>query len=315
MQNSTYSHPSELTLSFGEMKEMKYLYSALVLVCFLMIVLCNGAVIAVIVLHQTLHEPMYIFICVLCINGLYGSIAFYPSLFINLLYKTQTISYIGCITQVFCIHTYLGCEMTILAVMGFDRYLCICNPLRYNNIMTLSTVFKLIAGAWLYTIILITLHVILTIRLPLCDSTIQKFYCDNWSVVRLSCIDTTVNNIFGLFVTVAILVVVPLLIFLSYIQILRVCVQSSKDFRSKALQTCTPHLIALGNLVADTLFEILLPRFPPKQLPYEVKVITSVQAFIMAPLLNPLIYGLKIREIRIKSIQLFLKNRMTAQKS
>ncbi|KAM4796212.1 olfactory receptor 10J4-like [Rhinophrynus dorsalis] len=315
MQNSTNSHPLVLTLGFGEMTEIKFLYSAIVLICFTMIVLTNGAVITVIVLHRSLHEPMYIFICALCINGLYGSIGFFPILFVNLLCKTQTISYIGCITQVFCIHTYIGGEMALLSVMGIDRYVCICNPLRYNNIMPLSTVFKLIAGAWLYTVMLITILIILTITIPLCDSNIQKIYCDNWSVVKLSCVDTTVNNIYGLLITATFLGVMPVVILLSYIQILRVCSRSSKDFRAKALQTCTPHLIALINLVADALFEVFLHRFPPKQLPYELKITMSVQAFVVAPLLNPLIYGLKMKEIRIKSFQVFCTNRITAQKT
>ncbi|KAM4796210.1 olfactory receptor 52D1-like [Rhinophrynus dorsalis] len=305
MQNVTYLHPSVLTLGFGEMSEIKYLYSAFVLVGFVMIVLSNSAVIIVVVSHQALHEPMYIFICVLCINGLYGSISFFPSLFVNLLCKTQTISYVGCLTQLFCIHTYSGCEMSILAIMAFDRYLCICNPLRYHNIMSFSTVFKLIVSAWFYIIVPFTVQFILTILLPLCGSAIEKIYCDNFSVVKLSCVDTSVNNIYGLFITVGVLAVMPVLIMFSYIEILRVCAKSSKDYRTKALQTCTPHLIIMVNYVADLLFEVLLHRFSPRNLPYEIKIIMSVQGLIVTPLLNPLMYGLKMREIRVKIAQLY----------
>ncbi|XP_075051525.1 olfactory receptor 52D1-like [Mixophyes fleayi] len=304
MSNSTYIHPSLLTLKFGEMAEIRYFYSVITLVGFMVIILSNCAVISTVVIHKSLHEPMYIFIAVLCLNGLYGSCAFFPSLFVSLISKIQTISYIGCVTQVFCIHTYMGCELTILAVMAYDRYLCICNPLRYSNIMTLMMVVKLIIAAWLYSIILFSVHFTLTIRLPLCDSVILKIYCDNWSVVRLSCIDTTVNNIFGLFITAAVIVLLPVLILFSYIEILKVCAQSSKDFRTKALATCSPHLVTIANFVINVLFEILSHRFTPTNIPYELRTVMSVQYIVVPPLLNPLIYGHKTREIREKLAQL-----------
>ncbi|XP_031753254.1 olfactory receptor 52L1 isoform X2 [Xenopus tropicalis] len=305
MENSSYSQPSMLTLGFGQLREIKYFYSTLVLLCFMIIVVSNSAVISAIAMHRSLQEPMFIFIAFLCINGLYGSVIFFPFLFVNLLSKTQVISYVGCIIQVFSIHTYISCEVTILAVMALDRYVCICNPLRYSSIMSLATVFKLIGAAWLYVIALIAILVLLTIRLPLCGSVIQKIYCDNISVVKLSCTDTTANNVFGLLITAAIIGLMPILTLMSYAQILRVCMKASKAFRAKALQTCTPHLVTLTYFVADVLFEILLPRFPSTTLPYELRVLMSVQAFVIAPILHPLIYGWKLREIRLRVLQMF----------
>ncbi|KAG8432037.1 hypothetical protein GDO86_019943 [Hymenochirus boettgeri] len=289
-----------MTLGFGEMTSIKYLYCALVIVWYVMIILCNSAVITVVTLHKTLQKPMYIFISTLCLNGLYGSFAFYPSLFINLIQDVQTISYVGCIVQNFALNSYVGCEMTILAVMGFDRYVSICNPLRYNTIMSITTVYKLIAATWLYVFILATIHITLTIRLPLCDSVILKIYCDNWSVVRLSCVDTTLNNAIGLVLMIATFVITPLMVFISYVEILRVCVRSSKDFRSKALQTCAPHLISITNFFVDALFEATLYRLTPTNLPYAYQVFTSVNFLVVPPLLNPLIYSFKVQEIRTK---------------
>ncbi|KAM8976920.1 olfactory receptor 52D1-like [Pelodytes ibericus] len=305
MQNSTYSHPSMLTLTFGELTSVKYVYILLTFIIYMLIILCNCAVISVVVLYKPLHEPMYIFISVLCINGLYGSSTFYPSVIVNLFYTTQTISYYGCITQVFCVHTYAGCEMTLLTVMAFDRYVCICNPLRYNTIISITTVFKLIVGAWSYTIVLVSIHLVLTVRLPLCDTVILKTYCDNWSVVRLSCVDVTVNNVFGLFIATTFVAVMPVLILFSYILILRACARMSKDFRAKALQTCTPHLITIVNYTANLFFELLIYRFFPMNFPYALRTVMSVQVLVGPPLLNPLIYGMKIKEIRIRILQLF----------
>ncbi|XP_072282766.1 olfactory receptor 52E4-like [Pyxicephalus adspersus] len=304
MVNSTQSSPSLFTLEFGELNELKYLYCAITLLGFLIILFSNGVIIFTVILHPALHEPMYIFLSALCINGLYGSLGFFPKFFVNLLQQVPTITYIGCLTQIFCVHTYSGCEITLLGVMAYDRYVYICNPLRYNNIMPLSTVFKLIAIVWIVNVIVFTIHFSLTIRLPLCGSVIQKVYCDNFSVVNLSCVDTTINNVFGLFLTLSLLTTMPLLIIFSYIQIIRVCGKSSKDFRAKAFQTCTPHIVTMLNYIADILFEVLLHRFKPKYLPYELRIVMSVQGFVVPPLLNPLIYGLKLKEIRLKIFQL-----------
>ncbi|KAG8541551.1 hypothetical protein GDO81_028728 [Engystomops pustulosus] len=305
MENITFT-PSVLMLNFGELTSLKYLYCILVLIGYILIVILNGMVIITVAQHKSLQEPMYIFISVLCINALYGSSAFYPSLLVNLLRNIQSISYPACLIQIFCIHSYGVCEISILACMAYDRYVSICNPLRYNKIMNSSTVFKLVLVSWLYPIIIIGGVVGLTARLPLCDNNILKFYCDNWSVVRLSCVDTTINNIYGLGITAVGLGLIPLMIFYSYIKILRACIKSSVEVKEKALQTCTPHLITLTNFLIDTLFEILIHRFAPAKLPYELRVIMSLQFLVVPPILNPLIYGLKMKEIKKKVKELML---------
>ncbi|KAM3936249.1 olfactory receptor 52D1-like [Leptodactylus fuscus] len=307
MENKTFFHPPYLTLNFADISSGRYIYCSLAVLTYILIIVLNVAVISTIALHKNLHEPMYMFISALCINGLYGSTAFYPGLFYNLLQDHQTISYVGCLVQIFCIHTYGSFEMTILLIMAYDRYVSICNPLRYNTIMTLSTVFKLIAGAWAYPNIVFGVHIILTVRLPLCQIEILKIYCDNWSVVRLSCIDTTVNNIFGLFVATLLLGVPFFPIVYSYSRIFRICVKSSKAVREKALQTCSPHIITLLNFMVDSYFEILLYRFVPSKLPYELRVITSLQFLVIPPLLNPFIYGMKMKEIKARLLEPFQK--------
>ncbi|XP_018431026.1 PREDICTED: olfactory receptor 51L1-like [Nanorana parkeri] len=244
MQNSTHSPPLVLHLTFGTISDINYVYGVISLVGFLMIILSNFTVVSTVYLNQSLHQPMYVFISALCTNGLYGSTSLFPSLIVNLFHKTQIISYAACIMQIFCIYSYVSCEMSILTAMAYDRYVCICNPLRYATIMTLTKAFKIIIGVLLYSFIIILVHIILTMRLPLCDNVILKIYCDNWSSVRLSCIDTTLNNVYGLFFTVTMLGVMPLLVALSYVQILKVCTKS-KNNQSKAMQACSLHLLTL----------------------------------------------------------------------
>ncbi|XP_068121905.1 olfactory receptor 52L1-like [Hyperolius riggenbachi] len=307
MNNGTFSQPSTLSLNFGVVTSMRYFYCVIVFFGYTLNLTLNLAVIATIIRHESLHQSMYVFIAALCFNGVYGSSCFYPSLFIHLLQETHSISYIACLTQVFCIHTYVSYEMSILAAMAYDRYVCICNPLRYNIIMTLPTVFKLLAGAYVQPTVLFNVHFLLTIRLPLCSSEILKIYCDNWSVVRLSCIDTTVNNYFGTLVATIVIGLMPLFTFYTYVKIFKVCLRSSKEVRQKALQICSPHLICIVNFLTASLFEILLYRFIPDKLPYELRVLMSVQPFVIPPFLNPVIYGMKMKEIKVKIVLLLRK--------
>ncbi|XP_068127167.1 olfactory receptor 52B6-like, partial [Hyperolius riggenbachi] len=258
--------------------------------------------------NESLHEPMYIFISALCTNGFYGSTSFFPGLLVNLFSKTNLISYTACMIQIFCMYSYVLNEMTTLTVMAYDRYLCICNPLRYFTIMTSTKAFKWVAAAWVDSFIMIIVHVMLTVRLPLCDNVVLKIYCDNWSVVRLSCIDTTINNVYGFFIAIENLLVKPSLIMLSYIEILKVCIRS-KEARTKAMQTCASQLISTFIFATNCLFEILMYRFGPTEVPYAIRVASSVQFLVVAPLMNPLLYGIKMSAIKLKIVHLFsLKN-------
>ncbi|XP_075119312.1 olfactory receptor 52E8-like [Leptodactylus fuscus] len=299
MINSTHSNPSHMSLAFGDLSNISYLYGVITFLGFLVIVTCNYMVISTIVLHKSLHEPMYVFICALCTNDMFGSSTFYPSLFVNLISKTQSISYGACIIQDFCINTYASCEFTILAVMALDRYVCICNPLRYPNIMTLGTAYKLVAAACIYSLTMITVLVILTVRLPLCDNVIPKIYCDNWTVVRLSCVDTMVNNVYGMIATTMISIGMPLLTLISYIEILKVCAKS-KEARAKAIQTCTPQITSLLIFFTNVVFEVMLYRFIHTIVPHALRVVMSIQPFIVPPIVNPILYGLKTKAIKEK---------------
>nr|XP_014352379.1 PREDICTED: olfactory receptor 51E1-like [Latimeria chalumnae] len=141
--NSDFS--TFIMTGFGEMENMKYLYSLCTLLGYLIILSLNLLLIVVIALEESLHKPMYILICNLAVNGVYGSTAFFPKLIADLLSDIHTISRAGCLTQVFFVHTTAGVEITILAVMAYDRFVCVCNPLRYTSIVTYSTLSKLIS--------------------------------------------------------------------------------------------------------------------------------------------------------------------------
>ncbi|XP_077155410.1 olfactory receptor 6N1-like [Ranitomeya variabilis] len=216
MEENMYLQPSVLILGFRDVTSVRYFYSFVAFLVFTMVIFYNVMVIVTVLMHKTLQEPVYIFVSMPCLNGIDGSTTFLPFLVFNQMSSLKTITYVGCLKQVFCVHTY---EMAILNVMAFDHYMCICNPLRYNNLMTLATVFKMVFSAWLFIIFLVGIHLVLTITLLLCDTTKLKVYCDNWSVVRLSCMDIAINNVYGLFIASTVTRPMPTLIVISYFQI------------------------------------------------------------------------------------------------
>eukprot|EP00079_Xenopus_tropicalis_P015147 XP_004912481.2 PREDICTED: olfactory receptor 51I2-like [Xenopus tropicalis] len=305
MQNSSDPHPAFFTLGYGQLTSIRYFYCLLVLVGFLLNVVPNSLIIVSVIIHKTLQEPVYIFISALCFNGMLESVYFYPGIFVTLLYKVQTISYSFCLLQTFLVHLY-GCfELTTLTAMAYDRYVCICNPLRYNTIMSHSTVYKILAGSWTYSIVAFGTQMLLTYRLPLCGSEILKIYCDNWSIVRLSCIDTSINNIYGLFIVSTYIGMLLILIMYSYIEILKVCARSSQAVIAKALQTCTPQLITTINLMTAACFDIFLYRYIPTIVPYEFRLFISLEYLVVSPILNAFVYGLKMSELKAKIFKTF----------
>ncbi|XP_034771876.2 olfactory receptor 6N1-like [Acipenser ruthenus] len=297
MENMSYTETFTLT-GFGDMGNTKYVYFVFALIGYLLIVFVNIVLVLVIFLERSLHEPMYIFLCSLSVNALYGTAGFYPKLLADLLSENQVIPHAGCFIQIFVIYGYAIAEFTILTVMAYDRYVAICKPLHYTNIMTDRVVCKLLFGAWLFPFCSMALVLLFSSRLPLCGNHIERLYCLNWSVVKLSCVPTTLNNIVGFVITICAIFPPLFFILFSYVNILIVCQKSSKEFRRKALQTCLPHLTTLINYSITMLCEIVLSRLDSTALPQIVVITLSLEFLIIPPLLNPLMYGLNLPEVR-----------------
>uniref|UniRef100_A0A8D0D6W6 Olfactory receptor n=1 Tax=Sander lucioperca TaxID=283035 RepID=A0A8D0D6W6_SANLU len=226
----------------------KYLFF-LIIMCFYAVIICaNVLLIVVICVNRSLHEPMYLFLCSLFVNELFGSTGLFPFLLI------------------FCLYSYGGVELWTLAIMSYDRYLAILSGL--------------------------------TAPLQLCGNIINKVYCDNYYVVKLACSDTTANNIFGLVHMFTVIFALIILILFSYMGILKVCFSGSKQTRQKALSTCTPHLFSLLNFSFGAFFEIVQSRFNMNYLPNMLRIVLSLYWLTCQPLINPLLYGLKMSKIR-----------------
>uniref|UniRef100_A0A4W5M8P0 Olfactory receptor n=1 Tax=Hucho hucho TaxID=62062 RepID=A0A4W5M8P0_9TELE len=301
MMNST-QFTSFILAGYSDSGHLKYLYFIIITVLYVSIVFVNTVLIVVICMERSLHEPMYLFLCSLFVNELYGSTALFPALMTNLVSDDHTVSSVCCYLQIFVLYTYGTTEFINLAVMSYDRYLAICYPLQYNVIMTPNRVCTLICVIWLYSFVKFSIQLSLTIRLRLCGNVIDKVYCDNYLVVKLACStsDTTVNNIYGL-CDIALSVPVPLItIVFSYIKILIICLKSSMETRQKAFSTCTPHLASLFNFSFGCFLTLLQSRFdrPMRNVPTLLHTILSVYYLMCQPLLNPIVYGLRMAKIR-----------------
>lgn len=272
------------------------------LLCYGAILVVNVCLILTIVLDQNLHEPMYILVCNLCVNGLYGTAAFYPKFSFDLLSENQVISYVGCFLQVFVIYSYATIDFSILALMSYDRYVAICRPLEYHVIMSLRRTAMLVAVAWLVPLICEVMVITLTSQLKLCGSHINKLYCENWSIVKLACSSTTANNIVGLIV-ISFYCGHVVFIVCSYVQVVKSALKS-KEGRKKFSQTCVPHLLCLLNVTAALLFDVMYSRYGSASVPQSVKNFMAVQFLMMPPILNPIIYGLILTKIRCRMITL-----------
>ncbi|KAF7656030.1 hypothetical protein LDENG_00047120 [Lucifuga dentata] len=293
------------------MEDLKPMYFCIFLFVFIAIIAENALLIGLIYHDKALHEPMYFLLCNLAVNSLYGSTALLPALLTNVLSHSYDMSLSFCQTQIYAVHTYAMTEFTILAAMSYDRYVAICYPLQYHTVMS-QKVCKLIIFTWLYPLIAFLMFFIPTLCLRFCQRIIENFYCVNYLLVRLSCTDTSLFNIVGIVFVGLYTMPQIIMIFYTYVQILRICMSSFNASKLKALRTCIPHLIAIVNYSIGCFLEIAQSRLKLSYLPYNTKMFLSLYFLIFPPLLNPVIYGLSIQTIRVRLLRIFQrKNRQT----
>uniref|UniRef100_A0A8C5DNQ1 G-protein coupled receptors family 1 profile domain-containing protein n=1 Tax=Gouania willdenowi TaxID=441366 RepID=A0A8C5DNQ1_GOUWI len=268
--NETY-----ITLGgFEGMENYRYLYFILVLTLCILSIYSNAIIVYIIWEHQNLHESMYIFIAALSVNSLLVSINIYPKLLIDFLSEKQTVSYSVCLLQYFLCYCLGIVDLLLLAAMAFDRYVSICKPLVYPNIMTNRTVVVVLVFAWF-----------VPCQAESLSFCIKGFFCTN-SIFKLHCVNSKVISVFGLVSCMFILGICPVFFVLfTYARILFIVYKSSNDVRQKAAETCLPHLLVLLCFTALGPDDVL------------VRLLMTFQAILYHPLFNPIVYGLKMKEI------------------
>ncbi|KAF3694355.1 Olfactory receptor 18 Olfactory receptor 145-1 Olfactory receptor TPCR34 [Channa argus] len=287
----------EFTL-FSDYGSLRSLFFSLCLLIYMTIISANVVIILTVCLDKSLHQPMYIFICCLSLNSLYGSAGFFPRFLMDILSDTHFISHPFCFTQMYVIHTYKAHEVNILTVMAYDRLVAICQPLHYHSKMTFRTVLFLLILSVLYPVCIFSYFLYQSSTLLLCGYKLHRLFCTSWSVIQLSCVNTAVINVAGQFLAV-ISTFIPLsFVLYTYLRILIVCRRSSSEFRQKALQTCLPHIVTFVNFCISVLIEVSLSQYKTDEVNTVVIVVLSLEFLIIPPISNPVVYGLKLPQVR-----------------
>ncbi|XP_052394038.1 olfactory receptor 1509-like [Carassius gibelio] len=308
------SYPVILTLMVPkDTKSYRHAYFICFLALYVLILSINIRLVMAIIMEKSLHGPMYIFLGHLCINGIYGATGFYPKMLSDLILDSYVISFHMCGLQIFVIYSSLLCEFTILTVMSYDRYVAICKPLDYHSKLTKNTCVKLILFSWIVPIFSILTATLLSHFRPICAYHIDKLYCDNWSVVKLSCASSFVNNVYG-YIGAVLFFSFVVIIILSYIKLIAAC-KISLESRRKFWKTCLPHIFSLINLTFAMLFDIMYSRYGSDDISESLRNFLALELVIVPPVFNPLIYGLNIRAVRISVFTLCVASKVNVSSS
>nr|XP_009505163.1 PREDICTED: olfactory receptor 2AT4 [Phalacrocorax carbo] len=286
-------------VGFPALQDFQTLLFVVFLLFYLLILVGNAVIITVVVVDRTLHKPMYFFLINLSVLDLLFTTTTIPKMLAMFLANAKTISFRGCFLQMYSFHGLTVTEALLLVVMAYDRHEAICNPLRYPAKMTRRVTIQLAASAWI-TALLIPVPVITqTSQLAYRDTTrVHHCFCDHLAVVQAACSDFSADfqTFLGFSIAMTVSVVPLLLVTLSYVHIiLSVLKINSKEGRVKAFSTCTAHLLVVGTYYSSIVVAYMSYR---ADIPVDVHVMSNVVFSILTPLLNPIIYTLRNKEVK-----------------
>ncbi|XP_040273266.1 olfactory receptor 11L1-like [Bufo bufo] len=293
-------------LGFKSSQNLNYVLFTIFLIVYCL-TLCGNLLMVTLVTHvRELHQPMYFFLTQLSIADVLLTTDVVPSLLHVLLHKVGIISFAACIAQLFIFAFCEGSECFLLTVMSYDRYLAICNPLRYTTIMNHNLCLKLIVISWLLGFSLSTVEMTPTSLLEYCGpNTIDHFFCDMPPVLELSCSDTSGVQLEIMLISTPVLFCVFIIIIMSYSYIISVILKiSSSTGRQKAFSTCSSHLTVVS-IFYGTLFGVYI--LPTKGQSLNINKLLSLLYTVGTPLMNPVIYSLRNSHI-IKTFGTFKIN-------
>ncbi|CAM4321390.1 unnamed protein product, partial [Caretta caretta] len=268
-------------------------------------ILGNFTVLCIVKREPSLHAPMYYFLCMLAVTDLVLSTSILPKMLSIFWFNSKEIDFRVCLTQMYFIHCFSVMVSGILVAMALDRYVAICHPLRHSTILTRPLVAKIGLAVVLRSGMVILPYPILARLWPYCrTNVIPQPYCAHIAVVSLACADTRVSSYYGLFVLFFVTGLDGIFIAVSYTQILRTIFSlPTKDARLKTLGTCGSHIFVILAFYIPSLVMSLMHRFA-QNVPLHFHVLIANAYLLMPPMLNPIIYGVKTKEIRVRLLHL-----------
>ncbi|XP_061271426.1 olfactory receptor 2A5 [Bos javanicus] len=298
-----------ILLGFPLSPSMQMLLFGLFSLFYVLTLLGNGIILGLISLDPRLHTPMYFFLSHLAIVDISYASNNVPKMLVNLLNKKNTISFVPCIMQTFLYMAFAHTECLILVVMSHDRYVAICHPLRYSVIMSWRVCTVQAVASWTCGSLLALVHVGLILRLPFCGPhEINHFFCEILSVLKLACADTKLNQVVILAASVFVLVGPLCLVLGSYVRILAAILRiQSPEGRRKAFSTCSSHLCVVGLFFGSAIVMYMAPK---SRHPEEQQKILSLFYSLFNPMLNPLIYSLRNKEVKGAFRRVLWKDRL-----
>ncbi|XP_041520499.1 olfactory receptor 1468-like [Microtus oregoni] len=280
------------------------------LAMYLTTVLGNLIIIILIHLDSHLHTPMYLFLSNLSFSDLCFSSVTMPKLLQNMESQDPSISYAGCLTQMYFLMVFGDMESFLLVVMAYDRYVAICYPLRYTSIMNTKLCVTLVALSWVLTVLYSMLHTLLLARLSFCeDNVIPQFFCDISAVLKLACSDVYINELM-IFILGGFVIVIPFLfIVVSYVQIVSSILKvSSAHAFYKVFSTCGSHL-SVVSLFYGTIIGLYLCPSANNSTVKETSM--AMMYTVVTPMLNPFIYSLRNRDMKEALIRVLCKKKIS----
>ncbi|XP_044289022.1 olfactory receptor 11A1-like [Varanus komodoensis] len=300
-----------LLLGFGDLGDLDFLLFLLFLVIYMATMVGNMLIIMLVVLDHSLHSPMYFFLGNLsCLEICYSS-SIVPKMLSGLLHHFSVISVAGCMAQYYFFGFLAVAECYLLAVMSYDRYVAICKPLLYVTLMDSKSCFQLVVGSWLNSSLVASLTIYLMQQLTFCGpNKIDHFFCDYRPLLKLSCSDTHATE----WITILLAGVCSLppfvLTLATYTYIILAILRIPSNLgRQKAFFTCSSHLTVVS-IFYGTIMIVYLLRAEALQ---NLNKIFSLFYVVLTPLLNPLIYSLRNKEVKdaLRKVLKFLAHKTT----
>ncbi|KAM4846342.1 olfactory receptor 51L1-like [Thomomys bottae] len=260
----------------------------------------NVTILSVIWVESSLHQPMYYFLSILALTDLGMSLSTLPTVLAVLWLDAPEIKASACYAQLFFIHTFTFLESSVLLAMAFDRFVAICRPLRYTTILTNDVIGKIALFCFLRSLGVVLPTPLLLRRYHYCQArALSHAFCLHQDVLRLSCSSARVNSVYGLCVVMATLGVDSVLILLSYALILSAVLGiASREERLKALHTCVSHVCVVLIFFVPVIGVSVVHRFG-KHLPPAVHVLMADIYLLLPPVLNPIVYSVRTKQIRL----------------